>query len=115
MRRNCDYNFISISLAPFPSMSGLFEKFDNFTWNYVPLPFKSVIERTSWWKLVLIYSTLIFVLIYRLFVSRQSIFFHSSSPLTKSSGDWREVGVQLVFFFFPMFLAFTTQRRQVVT
>jgi hypothetical protein len=97
-------------------MLGIFEKFDEFTWRFVPAPLKSLIERRSWLTLLGIYTILAALVIYRFVYLRRSIFFHSASPLghphVESSTQVTELIIHLFFFFVPMMLAFTFNRNQ---
>ena len=87
---------------------------DEWTWRYVPTPVKSVIERSSWLKLLTIYTLLLVVLIYRFGIVGKSLFFHSESPTRLSDIDsgtqLRELIVHLAFFSVPMMIAFTFNR-----
>jgi len=100
-------------------MWSVFKRIDDFTWHYVPVPFKSVIERSSWWKLLLIYSTLFVLVVYRFWILREPLFFHSgpsimNHPQVDKSTQLKELMIHLLFFFIPMILAFTTRPRQIV-
>lgn len=84
-------------------------KLDAYTWNKLPRMIQSSIDRNSWWKVLLTYSTLTVLVIYRFGISRKSIFFHSY-PVARShefstQSQIQELIVHLVFFFLPMILA----------
>lgn len=97
-------------------MIALFRRVDDLTWSYLPLPFKSVLDRSSWWKLLLVYSTLVVLLVYRFFFARGPILVHAP-PSTRlgdnhSNVQTKELIIHLMFFFVPMFIAYFTRPRQ---
>ncbi len=87
----------------------LLRRADSYTWNKLPTIIQSSIERDSWWKILLTYSTLLVLVIYRFVITRRSIFFHSY-PVARaqefsSQTQIKELIIHLVFFFLPMILA----------
>lgn len=90
------------------SMNSL-RKFDAYTWSKLPQVVQSSLERRSWWKVLVIYSALLGLVIYRFGIIRKSIFFHSA-PVTRSDdfssrNQIKELIIHLIFFFLPMILA----------
>ena len=53
-------SYMYVRTHPNISMNAL-HRIDELTWHYVPPQIKAVIERGSWWKLVLIYGALLAV------------------------------------------------------
>jgi len=94
----------------------LLRRFDEFSWRFVPGPLKNVIERESWLKLLTIYVALAILVIYRFFILKRSIFFHSASPVrsgqVESATQLQELMIHLLFFFAPMMLAFHFNRER---
>ena len=97
------------------SMNAL-HRIDELTWHYVPPQIKAVIERGSWWKLVLIYGALLAVSVYRFVVVKRSIFFHAAptsyAEELESTTQLTELLVHLAFFCIPMVLAFSFSRDE---
>ena len=97
------------------SMNAL-HRIDELTWHYVPPQIKAVIERGSWWKLVLIYGALLAVSVYRFAVVKRSIFFHAAptsyAEELESTTQLTELLVHLAFFCIPMVLAFSFSRDE---
>lgn len=87
------------------------KRFDAYTWGKLPSAIQGALDRTSWWKILVVYIALAVLLLYRFVIIRRSIFFHSY-PASRaheftSETQLRELLIHLIFFFLPMILAIT--------